>query len=399
MNYRQETEQVSCDRLHTVCLTLLPLTFAVLWGDYYHSNFLLKDCCVMNCYLCFTECLCQQLTVYLNSVYQSILRIVCSVTDTAFCVQLPCSVCSVNSLLPASACSSLFHKSLIRSTGSHSDKGFNGLPSGQLHRLTVKQQKISLSCSAGSLQLISLQLDEADSSDLISLHCVRSSTPQLSDDDTVFIWSQVFFHTAVSDSSLSESLGCSEPHMSDAAENEKIYCAAACLVCNSWSAQAADYECYERCLTTWVCVCVSCSFLQCCIVEELHTDCVQTLHRDFIIVHCQGSTFAAQAVCFFCRQLQAFCCQSWLHSCAQLWLFWHITWTVLHLNTVIRAEMVQLLSSLNLHAMKVKLILLQHVYWQWLRKAGPLFSLSACNGVWLLHQWMNCLEAHCSRHL
>ena len=364
----------------------------------------------MNHYLCFTECLHQQLTAYLNSVYQSILRVVYSATDIAFCVQLLCSVCSVNSLSLMSACSFFLCKSLIRSTGSHLNEDFNSSSSEQLCRLTVKQQKMSLSHSAGSLQLTPLQLDEADLSDLISSHCVwssdlifshcmQSSTSQLSDDDTVFIQSQVFFHAAVSDSSLSGSLRRLKPHMSDAAENEKIYCAAAHLICNSQSAQAADHEHYERCLTIWACICISCFFLQHCIVEGLHMNCVQTLYRDFMIVHCQGSTFAAQAACFFCEQSQTFCCQSWLCSCTQLWLFWHVTWTALHLDTVIRAEMVQLLSSSNLHAMKAKLISLQHIYWQWLRKADSLFDLSACNSVQLLHQWMNCLEAHCSRHL
>ena len=193
---------------------------------------------------------------------------------------------------------------------SHSDKGFNSSLSEQLHRLTAKQQKTSLSCSAESLQSILSQLDEADSSDFISSHCVQFSTPQFSDDDTVFIWSQVFFHAAADDLLSSESSGCSKSHMSDTAENEKIYCAAAHLVCNSQSAQAADHKYYKRCLTIWVHICISCFFLQHCIVERLHTDCVQTLHRDFIIAHCWDSTFAAQVTCFFCEQLWAFCCQS-----------------------------------------------------------------------------------------
>ena len=201
----------------------------------------------MNHYLCFTECLHQQLTAYLNSVYQSILRVVYSATDIAFCVQLLCSVCSVNSLSLMSACSFFLCKSLIRSTGSHLNEDFNSSSSEQLCRLTVKQQKMSLSHSAGSLQLTPLQLDEADLSDLISshcvwssdlifLHCVQSSTSQLSDDDTVFIWSQVFFYAAVSDLLFSESSECSESHMSDTAENEKIYCVVTHFVCNSWSA-------------------------------------------------------------------------------------------------------------------------------------------------------------------
>ena len=141
----------------------------------------------MNHYLCFTECLHQQLTAYLNSVYQSILRVVYSATDIAFCVQLLCSVCSVNSLSLMSACSFFLCKSLIRSTGSHLNEDFNSSSSEQLCRLTVKQQKMSLSCSAESLQLISSQLDEAGSSDFISSHCMQSSTSQLSDNDTVFI--------------------------------------------------------------------------------------------------------------------------------------------------------------------------------------------------------------------
>ena len=151
---------------------------------------------------------------------------------------------------------------------------------------------------------------------------------------------------------------------------------------------------FEARLARWGNACIPCSLASKRLVEGEHNDCVQRLHAAAIDGFRKAIVFARFSACFRCGLPGYICQQRGKKGCRYLWVLKDSCWALTTLDTLHGADLVRCLGGPQIvvgpTACKDRRLL------AWLGSKTSFYGHEGSNAAWLLHCWLDRLEAYCS---